>query len=731
MGRPSIAELLNASGHTTYTLDLVMRAVYSLYGNIGAGLDERNWSSIMASADPLAASERALVAMYQDSSYLLRNANHLVNSGYVPAQAEITYRQMYDRLGLVYKPDWSVGTSYESLGPLTMPQLIAQVLPPPPPPTLSVDHSVNGLVVRVNVNGQVSVSVSGSLGNFSAGDTVLVEQGSIKEGYLSLSANGQTSPATSQYVVLGTGGNDAIDTSASGTRVNYLFGGAGNDTLTAGSGDDVIHGGAGQDTLQGGYGADTLYGGDGDDRFIYRESGLLRQGLGLADRIDGGAGTNTLVIGNNVGTQNGFEIDSAMSWARMSNVSRIEAVGPQMAGFYLEFGDDAHESGLRMVDLSSDTETTGMNINTINVSTETGTSNGYTLVGSAYVDRITGGAGPDVVTGGGGADKMLGKGGNDVFVMSEDTASGERINGGSTASNEVNSIRIDATANLTNLLATNADGSADTLYGLLTDGAINQVVLNGDSANVTFQGDFITGQAINFAKVNSADTSDVVINVSAGASRDFSALTFQANFRDSGYHGLTSGTNALTFNVVGGAAGVTLVGSSIGDVINGGDGDDTLKGGTGVDRLTGGLGHNRFIQSLGDSEYLSESLSTIANRSASGQLANGDTLKYPNGQVDIVTDFDSSKDLLDATTSGAIYTSGLLWMNYVRGQGHYARGTWDGTDQFTIDYTSGRDILYFVSLNGANLAFNVFDIANGAIILVGAGATGFSASNIV
>ena len=46
MSKPSIAELLNASGHTIYTPELVQRAMYSLYGNVGANLDERDWSAL-------------------------------------------------------------------------------------------------------------------------------------------------------------------------------------------------------------------------------------------------------------------------------------------------------------------------------------------------------------------------------------------------------------------------------------------------------------------------------------------------------------------------------------------------------------------------------------------------------------------------------------------------------------------------------------------------------------
>ena len=175
MNKPSIAELLNASGHTSYTQPLVMRAMYTLYGNIGANLDERNWAAIMQSGNPLETAEVGLLGMYQNSGYLLRNVQHLVQSGYVAAQAEITYRQMADRLGFTYQPDWSVDTSYESLGQLSMGQLIAlvpvmPVAPPPPLPTISMTSSTTGFTVSLNVAGTVEMSVSGSLGSFAAGD---------------------------------------------------------------------------------------------------------------------------------------------------------------------------------------------------------------------------------------------------------------------------------------------------------------------------------------------------------------------------------------------------------------------------------------------------------------------------------------------------------------------------------------------------------------------------------
>ena len=144
MVKPSIAELLNASGYTTYTAELVQRAMFTLYGNVGANQDGRNWAAILQSNNPLEAAEAGLRAMYQDGAYLRSNTQHLEQSGYVAAQAEITYRQLAERLDYTYNAAWSDGTAYDYLGDLTYEQLVSLVpaSPPPPPlPTISVSAS--------------------------------------------------------------------------------------------------------------------------------------------------------------------------------------------------------------------------------------------------------------------------------------------------------------------------------------------------------------------------------------------------------------------------------------------------------------------------------------------------------------------------------------------------------------------------------------------------------------
>ena len=127
MQKPSIAELLSASGYTTYTPELIQRAMSTLYGHVGANLDGRNWAAILQSANPLEAAEAALLAMYQNSAYLVSNIEHLAQKGYVPAQAELTYRQLAERVGFTHNNGWSVGTAYDGLSQKSTPQLLAEV----------------------------------------------------------------------------------------------------------------------------------------------------------------------------------------------------------------------------------------------------------------------------------------------------------------------------------------------------------------------------------------------------------------------------------------------------------------------------------------------------------------------------------------------------------------------------------------------------------------------------
>jgi Ca2+-binding RTX toxin-like protein len=88
------------------------------------------------------------------------------------------------------------------------------------------------------------------------------------------------------------GGGDDADTLTGGLGADVLDGNAGNDSLIGGAGDDALTGGAGDDALAGDAGNDQLLGGDGDD--------VLAGGDG-ADLLAGGIGTNTMDGGADAG----------------------------------------------------------------------------------------------------------------------------------------------------------------------------------------------------------------------------------------------------------------------------------------------------------------------------------------------------------------------------------------------------------------------------------------------
>lgn len=285
------------------------RAIMSLYGNIGSNLDERNWEQILASPDPLLASEKALVAMLSDSAYLLRNANHLLQLGYTDNQISYTYQQMEQRVNSTYNADWAVNTIFSSAASTNVAQLIPLIVldqrARQPPPTISFTGSESGFLATLSEQGILRLSINGILGSFNQGSTLLVnETNFVKRGYMTLRSNDtdKLSVVSEQYFILGTPNQDIINAGSAGWRasINFIDAGAGEDVvdgwigadyILAGSGEDLVDGNTGNDTILGGIGSDFLVGGQGDD--------ILNGGTG-ADFIAGDNGTDTILLASGV-----------------------------------------------------------------------------------------------------------------------------------------------------------------------------------------------------------------------------------------------------------------------------------------------------------------------------------------------------------------------------------------------------------------------------------------------
>jgi hypothetical protein len=303
MTKPTIGSLLNQSGYTTFTISAVTRAINTLYGRIGLCLDERDWTAILATQNPLEAAEAALISMYQSTDYLLRNANYVVGLGYSANQIDWTYRQIYKDLGINYAPVWAVNTSFQNATQLSFDNLKAAAgsdyQAGLPIPTLTVASSVNGFTITLSEAGMVTLSVAGSLGSYGAGATLLTERSVISGGTMSVtgSSTQKTSAATAAYFTFGTTGNDTINLTGEGARVDYVSSGAGNDEVRGGAGGDILLTGSGNDTVLGNEGTDLIYGGDGDDNIqAGQDNDTVYGGLGQ-DTIDGGTTGNDVLEG--------------------------------------------------------------------------------------------------------------------------------------------------------------------------------------------------------------------------------------------------------------------------------------------------------------------------------------------------------------------------------------------------------------------------------------------------
>ncbi|NLY28530.1 MAG: calcium-binding protein, partial [Alcaligenaceae bacterium] len=229
------------------------------------------------------------------------------------------------------------------------------------------------------------------------------------KGNLMVADRPLTDPAvqTTTYIdtLIGIGTNDDDSIITQSALVAYGFGG--NDTLVGYTASDTIWGGEGNDQITGYGGSDYLYGDAGNDTFVFNAGELFGVGEANKDLTDakiiGGDGDDAIMLNTdgawNISTNNAFDS------ARISGIETININTATGNNVSIVLKDDAYEAGLRKVDLSNDTYSGG--ITTISVAAETGSSNGYTLIGSAGADTIIGGAGADTITLGLGADVLV------------------------------------------------------------------------------------------------------------------------------------------------------------------------------------------------------------------------------------------------------------------------------------------------------------------------------------
>jgi len=197
---------------------------------------------------------------------------------------------------------------------------------------------------------------------------------------------------------------------------NFLFGEAGNDTLSGGDGDfDGLIGGDGDDSLDGGAGEDFA-------SFLFSSAGVT---VNLTTGTATGEGTDTLA---NIEDVEGSRHDDSLTGNAGPNV------------FWPALGNDTVDGSTGTDTVSYEFAQTSV---TANLTTGTATGEGTDMLigienlnGSRLNDNLTGDAGPNVLHGLAGDDTLSGGDGDDTIIGGEGADTLDGGNGTDTCDGE-------------------------------------------------------------------------------------------------------------------------------------------------------------------------------------------------------------------------------------------------------------------------------------------------------
>ena len=404
--------------------------------------------------------------------------------------------------------------------------------------TLTVNASDAATDTRLVLTGLNAVTVGGAISNTTRAFQIDASGLTTQLGNaLTVSLVAGASAPGGTVSILGSGGNDRLSLSSSGTVV----GGTGNDFLAGSSANDLLEGGTGNDELVADAGVDTLDGGDGDDTLVFGSN------LSQADVVRGGAGRDTLAV------------SSVVSSAQQNGVSGIEVVrfdapvNQSMANFAATLAIDTIAVNTAGVVSLSDVRAS---TNTVRVDA-TGSAISFFRLNDTASDTLTLSMGAALAA--------------DTLSITNLTLS--RVTG------LIGLIPIgfagEEVLNISQGLA--ANGASLSILNLVA-GAVTTINVSGaQKTSIGVGGGVDLGTGARTVSVNAAS-----------ATGDFSfngALASQA-LR---LNGAASVVNSLT----GGSGADSLVGGNLADLLAGGTGADTLIGGAGVDTYS--LGSDTVI----------------------------------------------------------------------------------------------------------------------------------------
>jgi len=507
--------------------------------------------------------------------------------------------------------------------------------------------------------------------------------------------------------------------------INYVDGGAGNDTLIGGDLDDQLSGGAGLNRLVGGKGNDVYFiddanqdiaelAGEGTDAICISTAFDVTLGANIENQFMALPGAQSL-FASQFGAFNvtGNDLDNILNGSNA--VNRLD--GGKGNDRLIAFGGDDSVYG--------------------------GEGND-SLSGGLGNDLLDGGAGNDTLSGGVGNDNMTGGAGNDTYLV--DSAADLITEVAEVGSKDTEIVSITgliladnvenmgvAVVTATSQLTLETSGSIY-LTGNSLDNVItgsNQVgnLIDGDVGNDTLIGGQFNDELYDEVGTNRyeggqgddvyyiADASQTVVEAD-GAGNDAIVLlqafnvTLAANIENqlilantsqSGLAGLLGGFNVTgnqlgnqlngsngsnvmsglegndTINAYGGADSV--YGGDGADSLNGGAGNDLLDGGTGSDTLVGGTGNDTLVGGAGDDVYFIDAPDDIVQEVVNNVDAGGKDVVFTGVTI-------------SAASIGGIETFNLQGTAAINVTGNALDNTINGNEGANaLDGAGGSDLL--------------------------------------
>ncbi len=353
-----------------------------------------------------------------------------------------------------------------------------------------------------------------------------------------------------------------------GTNGNDSLAGFGNDNEISGlDGNDQLVGLGGNDRLDGGAGNDVLVGGDGHDTYLFGRGGGQDRVSDFPDNFT--AGEVDAVLLDNTITPGDIRLHATSD---LGLLLTINGTTDQLLVESYFFGALDQIEQIKFADgtiwdaaaIASRTEGLTL-VGTDGPDVLTGIFANDTLSGLGGDDTLTGGAGNDLLDGGLGTDTLVGGTGNDLYIVDNpgDVVT-EQVNQGTDTVQSAITYTLGANVEHLTLTGTSAvNGTGNTGNNTLTGNSAANI-LSGGAGNDTYL-------------VGVGDT--VVEQASGGTDTVQSAVSWTLG---SNVENLTL-TGTLAINAIGNTGNNNLVGNSGNNIVNGGTGADSTMGGAGDD----------------------------------------------------------------------------------------------------------------------------------------------------